>query len=127
MAHDEALDPESDLDEPSIVRPYALTSGRTKSDLVLPIEATVEVLPKARDKDWGHGDRSADIVERCAANPSIAELSAGLNLALGVTRVLVGDLITAGYLSVRGTLSETATIDERHDLIERTLRGLRAL
>jgi hypothetical protein len=48
-------------------------------------------------------------------------------LPLGVTRVLVGDLVTSGYLRVNRTLTERSTRDERRELIGRTLRGLRAL
>ena len=42
-------------------------------------------------------------------------------------RVLLGDLITAGHLKTRATISENTTTDERRELIERTLSGLRAL
>jgi thioredoxin-dependent peroxiredoxin len=48
-------------------------------------------------------------------------------LPLGATRFLVDDLVTQGYLRVRAPLGDSMTIDERRDLIIRTLRGLRAL
>jgi hypothetical protein len=48
-------------------------------------------------------------------------------LPVGVARVLVGDLVLSGYLRVHRTLTEHSTPDERHELIGRTLRGLRAL
>jgi hypothetical protein len=44
-----------------------------------------------------------------------------------VARVLLGDLITAGHMRTRTTISENTTTDERRALIERTLSGLRAL
>jgi hypothetical protein len=44
-----------------------------------------------------------------------------------VARVLIGDLVTQGYARVQTTLGESATPDERRELIGRTLRGLRAL
>ncbi|EPQ49099.1 hypothetical protein MMSP_4860 [Mycobacterium sp. 012931] len=46
---------------------------------------------------------------------------------MGVARVLVGDLVTSNYLRVHATLTERSTRDERHELIGRTLRGLKAL
>ena len=67
------------------------------------------------------------ILTLCAAHPSVAEIAAKLTLPLGVARVLIGDLVTQGYLQVHTTLGESATIDERRELIGRTLRGLRAL
>ena len=63
----------------------------------------------------------------CLNNPSVAEISARLDLPVGVARVLVGDLVAAGYLRVHRTLTERSTREERHELIGRTLRGLKAL
>ena len=57
----------------------------------------------------------------------MAEIAARLALPLGVARVLIGDLVTQGYLRVDATLGGSATTDERRELIGRTLRGLRAL
>jgi len=57
----------------------------------------------------------------------VAEIAARLSLPVGVARVLIGDLVAAGHLRVRTTLSEQSTADERRELIGRTLRGLRAL
>jgi Protein of unknown function (DUF742) len=48
-------------------------------------------------------------------------------LPLGVAPVLVGDLVSSGHLRVHATLTDRSTIDERRELIGRTLRGLRAL
>ena len=112
---------------PRLVRPYALTSGRTESVVDLPIEATLEVLPAGREKTWPEGDLSGRIVELCAASQSVAEVSAKLHIPLGVARVLLGDLISAGHMRTRTTISENTTTDERRALIERTLSGLRAL
>jgi len=112
---------------PRLVRPYALTSGRTESVVDLPIEATLEVTPSGREKTWPEGDLSGRIIELCAASQSVAEVSAKLHIPLGVARVLIGDLVSAGHMKVRATISENTTNDERRALIERTLSGLRAL
>lgn len=112
---------------PRLVRPYALTSGRTESVVDLPIEATLEVLPSGRQKAWPVGDMSGRIIELCAAHPSVAEISAKLHIPLGVARVLIGDLVSGGHLRTRATISKDTSADERRALIERTLSGLRAL
>ena len=112
---------------PRLVRPYALTSGRTESVVDLPIEATFEVLPSGRTASWPEGDLSGQILDLCAAKESVAEVSAKMHIPLGVARVLLGDLVTAGHLKTRTTISENTTSDERRELIERTLSGLRAL
>jgi len=113
--------------EANLVRPYTLTAGRTHTDVPLPLEASVQTLRAAQPNQWPVSDPRGRIVELCHGAPSVAEISARLNLPLGVARVLVGDLVTSGYLRVRATLTEASTRDERRDLIGRTLRGLRAL
>lgn len=112
--------------EVRLVRPYTLTAGRTSTSVDLPLEAPVETLLAASSHRWPPNDTRARIVALCAKSPSVAEISARLDLPLGVARVLVGDLITSGYLRVCATLDRAGN-DERRDLIGRTLRGLRAL
>ena len=124
---------ESESDEPtasggpSMVRPYTLTAGRTDSRVHLPLEAAIETLESTPPPRWPASDVRAQILTLCVESPSVAEISANLSLPLGVARVLVGDLVTQGYLRVHTTLSDSATYDERRELIGRTLRGLRAL
>jgi hypothetical protein len=110
-----------------MVRPYTLTAGRTDTTVELPVEAQIETLPSAVQHHWPSGDVRGRICWLCRDRPSVAEISALLDLPLGVARVLVGDLVTAGYLRVQTTLTDRSTPDERRDLIGRTLRGLRAL
>jgi thioredoxin-dependent peroxiredoxin len=54
---------------------------------------------------------------------TVAEIAARLSLPLGATRFLVDDLVTQGYLRVP-PLGDSMTIDERRELITRTLAGL---
>jgi hypothetical protein len=58
---------------------------------------------------------------------SVAEVSAHVHMPIGVVRVLLGDLIEQGYVRVQATLTANSSHDERRELIERTLRGLRTL
>ena len=48
-------------------------------------------------------------------------------LAIGVARVLVGDLAAEGSVQLQQTMTDSTSSDERINLIERTLRGLRDL
>jgi Protein of unknown function (DUF742) len=118
-----------DTDEPQLVRPYTLTAGRTDSRINLPLEAPVETLAAPQKPPrWPGNDVRGQILTMCADSPSVAEVAAVLSLPLGVARVLIGDLVTQGYLRVHTTLGDsTTTDDERRELIGRTLRGLRAL
>jgi Protein of unknown function (DUF742) len=113
--------------EPSWVRPYTLTAGRTSANMVLPLEAAIEALESAHHHRFMPTDVRGDIVKLCATRPSVAEIAARLDVPLGVTRVLVGDLVESGYLRVLTTLDDHSSVEERRELIGRTLRGLRTL
>ncbi|OBA93238.1 alkyl hydroperoxide reductase [Mycobacteriaceae bacterium 1482268.1] len=115
-------------DQPSLVRPYALTAGRTDSAVELPLEAPIEALnTTAKPPPWPKNDVRGQILTSCVRSRSVAEIAADLSLPVGATRFLVGDLVTKGYLRVHATPGDSMTIDERRELISRTLRGLRAL
>jgi len=113
--------------EPSLVRPYTLTAGRTDPGVQLPLEASVGVVASPQSPQWPVNDVRGQILSLCVERPSVAEIAAHLSLPLGVARVLVGDLVVQGYVRVHATLGEAATAEERRELIGRTLRGLRAL
>ena len=125
MASHESSD---ELDVPTprarFVRAYTLTAGRTRAKVELPFEATLERLtPEGAHVPEG---QIGQILEVCDAK-SVAEVSAEVRLPIGVVRVLLGDLVELGHVRVQATLTESSSVDERRDLIERTLRGLRAL
>src|ERR1700748_2671298 len=105
--------------EASLVRPYTLTAGRTKASVELSLEAPVQTLQAALYHRSPPNDVRGRIVQLCVKSPSVAEISARLDLPLGVARVLVGDLVTSGYLRVSRTLTDHSTRDERRELIGR--------
>jgi hypothetical protein len=108
-----------------IVRPYALTAGRTRTAVDLPLEATLRLDTSAMRRAWAD-DVQGKIIGVLDTR-SVAEVSALVQRPIGVVRVLLGDLVQQGFVHVQATLTETSTDDERFDLLERTLRGLRAL
>jgi peroxiredoxin Q/BCP len=94
----------------------------------LALEAAVEALSTtAKPPRWPRNDVRRQILTLCVRSPSVAEIAARLSLPIGATRFLVGDLVTQGYLRVHATPGDSMTIDDRRELIRRTLRGLRAL
>jgi hypothetical protein len=110
-----------------LIRPYTLTAGRTSASVALPLEAPIEADQSARSRRWLPNDVRGDIVKLCATRPSVAEIAARLNVPLGVARVLVSDLVESGHLRVLTTLDDSSSVEERRELIGRTLRGLRTL
>ena len=120
----QAWEPDDDAPPARVVRPYTLTGGRTAPKVELPVEATLR-------RQGGGPEEAADanlarILEVCDKR-SVAEVSALVHMPIGVTRVLLGDLIEQGHVRVQATLTADSSQDERRELIERTLRGLRTL
>lgn len=112
----------------SVVRPYTLTAGRTTSQVDVPLEASVELTVEGRSRRWPAHDPTSRIVELCADELlSVAEIAARAGLAIGVARVLVGDLAADGSVQLQQTMTDSTSTDERINLIERTLSGLRDL
>ncbi|MEQ8841451.1 MAG: DUF742 domain-containing protein [Acidimicrobiales bacterium] len=110
------------------VRPYALTGGRVRSSTELALETIVRVTPRGEDDPGTLPSEKRDILRLCADPTSIAEVSAHLHLPLGVARVLVGDLVTEGFLDSHANPAsdeEGSRPDLR--LLERVLDGLQAL
>lgn len=108
---------------PRLVRSYTLTAGRTRADVDLPLEATL----RRQGFDDAVGESPRQRILRVCDTKSVAEVSALVSMPIGVVRVLLGDLVQEGRVRVQATLNETSSSDERRELIERTLRGLRAL
>ncbi|MET8853124.1 DUF742 domain-containing protein [Amycolatopsis sp. NPDC004625] len=119
-------------DEPrrsaALARPYAWTEGRTAPAVEIAVEALVETTGDGRaEAAYLTSSAQAEVLELCIRPRSLMEIAALLALPLGVVRVLVSDLMQDSLVIVRDTLSDTATWDERHDLMERVLHGLRDL
>ena len=108
-----------------LVRPYALTGGRTRASIGdLPIEALVVSTPEGLDAlELRHEART--IVTMCRQPISVAEVSARVKIPLGVARVLVGDLLGDGHVQVHRATVGDARPDVR--LLTRVLDGLQAL
>jgi hypothetical protein len=107
------------------VRPYAMTGGRTRTRLPLLLETLVSV----PDYDIAISQRlvaeSREIYSLCRGVRSVAEISADLDIPLGVVRVLLSDLADDGQIRIHPTAT-SAGVPE-HVLLERVLRGLQTI
>jgi hypothetical protein len=110
----------------SLVRPYAVTGGRTKPSYQLQIEAMVSASHyEARDLS-SLSPECQSILGYCRDWRSVAEISAVLRMPLGVARVLIGDMAVEGLVRVhQADLSQGGRPDL--NLLERVLSGLRKL
>ena len=109
---------------PRLVRPYALTRGRTRpSGTALPLEALIVATDAAATAKVDL-ERAA-IVRACGTPASVVDLSAELGIPVGVTRVLVSDLAAEGLVAVHGGAASQSGPDLR--LLERVLDGISSL
>jgi hypothetical protein len=123
---DDSQEPHGEPVAPArFVRPYTITAGRTKAAVDLPMEATLRIQPRDASVDADLVVGALRVLELCD-HRSVAEVSALASLPLGVVRVLLGDLVQQGLVRVQATITESSSKDERIELIERTLRGLRS-
>ncbi|MEU4220068.1 DUF742 domain-containing protein [Actinoplanes sp. NPDC026623] len=110
----------------NLVRPYAVTRGRTEPKRNIPIEAVLVASQAAIQEARFAGHDKYRIAVLCERAQSLAEISAYSRLALGVTRVLVADMVTDGLLKLHSAAPKQG-FTERMDLLERVLSGLRKL
>jgi hypothetical protein len=119
-----------DADASPVVRPYAMTRGRTSSTSRQPLDLIALVVPEPSADHPGHDQSLSpehlEIVDRCADAPqSIAELAAGLDLPVGVVRVLVGDLVEDELVHVTRPVPPAELPDV--SILREVINGLRAL
>jgi Protein of unknown function (DUF742) len=109
----------------ALVRPYAVTGGRTKPRTQLQIEAMVAASHyEARDLSVLSPECQA-ILSFCRDWRSVAEISAVLRMPLGVARVLIADMAMEGLVRVHQIDHAQGRPDI--NLLERVLSGLRKL
>jgi hypothetical protein len=111
-----------------VVRPYALTGGRTKpTGDVLDLIAVIVASGRAAEADdpIALSPEHRKILGLCRRQVTVADVASDTALPVGVVRVLLADLILQGRITVLpGRLSgeEPST-----DLLKEVLHGLRAL
>ncbi|MDJ0385456.1 DUF742 domain-containing protein [Streptomyces sp. G-G2] len=110
-----------------LVRPYAMTGGRTRPRYQLAIEALVSTTADP-SRLQGQLPEHQRICRLCVEIKSVAEISALLTIPLGVARILVADLAEAGLVAIHQPGGdESAGGQPDVTLLERVLSGLRKL
>lgn len=111
----------------ALVRPYAVTRGRTEPLRDIAIEAILVTTPRGRQEAAFAGRDRQMIAQLCDGRAlSLAEIAAHMRMPLGVARVLVADMAVDGLLSLHDP-SVNDDYYDRMELLERVLSGLRKL
>jgi hypothetical protein len=125
-SHDGYGDRWFDREAGPVVRPYALTKGRTLPSggaafgLIDVVVATSE-RPSAYFRP---GPEHRRILNMCRLPTPIVDLTSEIDLPLGVVRVLLGDLTSEGLLRVLSTQKQPVTDQQ---LLRMVLDGLESL
>jgi Protein of unknown function (DUF742) len=107
-----------------VVRPYALTAGRTRPsgtsiDLIALVTAVRRAARDSRDLEPEH----QRMLQRCRLPISVADLASDLDLPLGVVRILIADLRDQGLVSIhqpaRAGLADIRILKEVADALRR--------
>jgi Protein of unknown function (DUF742) len=124
--HDGSGDRWFDREAGPVVRPYAVTKGRT-----LPSGGAsfglIDVVIATSDRQPQYlrlGPEHRRILSLCHRPTPIVDLTSEIDLPLGVVRVLLGDLASEGMVRVLSTQKQPVT-DER--LLRMVLDGLESL
>jgi DNA-directed RNA polymerase specialized sigma24 family protein len=123
---DAAADLWLDDDAGPVVRPYAMTQGRTRPtagefDLIALVVATQPVSAAL----VGLGPEHTVILTLCQHPLSVAEISAHLDLPVGTVRVLLGDLLAKGLVLARDPKPVAQLHSQR--VLKAVINGLRSL
>jgi hypothetical protein len=115
-----------DAEAGPVVRPYALTQGRTRHggesfDLV----ATVLATARAPADLAALAPEHLSVLELAQRPTTVADIASDLDLPLGVVRIILADLRDYGLVAI-GTPVVLAERVDRHTLRE-VLNGLRGL
>jgi hypothetical protein len=110
-----------------VVRPYAMTRGRTKPasetfNMMTFVVATQS--PGGWSLKW-LGPEHLRLLELCRWPNAVAEVAAFVDLPMGVIRVLLGDLHAEGLISICEPPAARRLTDE--DVLKEVLNGLRAI
>jgi Protein of unknown function (DUF742) len=122
-AVDDTADTADTADTPTPVRPYVVTGGRTRAQLELSLETLVSSLRKVVPYQLPHDE--AAVLDLCRDQArSVAEIAALHRVPIGVAKVLIADLATAGLVTVHQSFAASGPDQQ---LMERVLGGLRRL
>jgi hypothetical protein len=118
------IDADDDAEDTGrLIRPYAITGGRTGGEVEIGLESQIQASTRASTHLGAYRWEAAQLIELVQTPMALIELAARLELPLGVARVLVADLISDGAV----VLHKPVATQNFGSLLERVLDGVRNL
>lgn len=125
MIEEAALGIDSDeLDDSTgrLIRPYAITGGRTGAETDIRLETQIQATPQAESLIGGYRWEAVEVIRMVRSPMALIEIAARLQVPLGVTKVLVSDLIDDGAVVPHMPAQRNYA-----SLLEKVLDGVRNL
>lgn len=114
-----------------LVRPYTMKGGRTGRELpAIALEAIVVATPAGRGMKDQFRWEASRIIDLTRRGMALVELSARLDVPIGVTRVVVSDLVKRGAVEVSDPQAEPIADDDGlayATLLKKVLDGIKSL
>jgi DNA-binding transcriptional ArsR family regulator len=110
-----------------VVRPYALTQGRTRhSGEAFDLVATVTATRARVAEPGGLAPEHLSMLRLSQAPTTVADIASDVDLPLGVVRILLADLRESGLVTIQAPVTAKARQVDKNTLRE-VLHGLRGL
>ena len=106
-----------------LIRPYAMTGGRTLAETEISLEAQIQATTRASQHLGAYRWEAAKVVELVQSPMALIEIAARLQIPIGVARVLVADLVSDGAVMLHIPEKQQSFAS----LLERVLDGVRNL
>jgi Protein of unknown function (DUF742) len=113
-----------DLEAGPVVRPYAVTKGRTESATAFGLIDVVMATGERPSEQFRPGPEHRRILGFCRRPVPVVDLTSEIDLPLGVVRVLLGDLTEEGMLRIVSAQRQPVS---DHRLLRMVLDGLESL
>ncbi len=110
-----------------VVRPYALTQGRTRhSGAAFDLVATVFATGARITDPGGLGPEHLSVLQFAQVPTTVVDIASDVDLPLGVVRILLADLREVGLVTIQAPVQMRARQVDKNTLRE-VLHGLRGL
>jgi len=110
-----------------VVRPYAVTQGRTRhSGEAFDLVATVTATTARVAIGGGLGPEHMSVLQLAQVPSTVVDIASDVDLPLGVVRILLGDLRELGLVIIQAPVPMRAQQVDK-DTLREVLHGLRGL
>ena len=117
------FDADDDDQTGRLIRPYAMTGGRTLVETEIGLETQIQASTRASQHLGAYRWEAAQLIELAQTPMALVEAAARMQIPIGVARVLVADLVADGVMVVHAP----AKTQNFASLLERVLDGVRSL